>query len=69
MQKFSSTGLSLPKDILSKIDQERGDIPRSRYILRILERMYLNTGTQGHEKKKANSSVSLRPQTLESRNP
>ena len=48
MQNSISAGLSLPKDILSKIDNERGDISRSKYILRILERMYLNTNTQGH---------------------
>jgi hypothetical protein len=29
--------ITLPKSILQKIDNERGDIPRSRYILRAVE--------------------------------
>jgi len=40
MQKFVSAGLSLPKELMKKIDLERGDIPRSRYLLRLLERIY-----------------------------
>lgn len=36
----STFGISLPNDILLKIDSERGDIPRSRYLLRLLERVY-----------------------------
>jgi hypothetical protein len=38
-----SVGISLPRNVILKIDAERGDIPRSRYILRILERRYLAT--------------------------
>ena len=45
MQNYITAGLSLPKDILLKIDKERGDIPRSKYILRILQRMFANAGT------------------------
>jgi hypothetical protein len=33
-------GISLPQEIVSEIDIERGDIPRSRYILRILQQIY-----------------------------
>jgi metal-responsive CopG/Arc/MetJ family transcriptional regulator len=40
MQVSQSVGISLPEEMLSKIDRERGDIPRSRYLLRILERAY-----------------------------
>ena len=36
MAKVNSVGISLPAEIISKIDTERGDIPRSRYILRVL---------------------------------
>ncbi len=68
MKKCCSTGLSLPKDILLKIDEERGDIPRSKYILRLLEIVYLNEGTQGHEIKIEDSSASSQ-HTLESGNP
>ena len=37
---IKSSGISLPVDILQKIDNERGDIPRSRYILKILEKAF-----------------------------
>jgi hypothetical protein len=33
-------GISLPKEIIEKIDQERLDVPRSRYLLRIIEDRY-----------------------------
>ena len=36
--KKIATGLSLPKDLKDQIDKERGDIPRSKYILRMLQR-------------------------------
>ena len=41
MQKSIAIGISLPKDIVLKIDTERGDVPRSRYLQRILEKTYL----------------------------
>ena len=31
-------GITLPKSTIQKIDQRRGDIPRSRYIRRAVER-------------------------------
>jgi hypothetical protein len=40
MKKFKSTGLSLPQEFLEKIDNERGDIPRSRYLLRLIVKAY-----------------------------
>src|SRR5215207_6924406 len=40
MAKVNSVGISLPTEIISKIDTERGDIPRSRYILRVLRDTY-----------------------------
>ena len=33
-------GISLPNEIVKKIDTDRGDVPRSKYLLRILERRY-----------------------------
>jgi hypothetical protein len=39
MQKYSATGISFPNEVLLKIDTERGDISRSRYILRQLEKV------------------------------
>jgi hypothetical protein len=41
MQNYISVGISLPRKIMKKIDDERGDISRSRYLLRLLERTYL----------------------------
>ena len=31
-------GITLPKSMIQKIDQKRGDIPRSRYIRRAIEK-------------------------------
>ena len=41
MQFHQSVGISFPKTILTKIDLDRGDISRSLYVLRIVERVYL----------------------------
>jgi hypothetical protein len=41
MQNTICVGLSLPKEILKKIDKERQDISRSKYVLRIIEKLYL----------------------------
>lgn len=35
-----SVGTSLPAEMLNQIDHERGDISRSRYIFRLLEKAY-----------------------------
>ena len=40
MQKSIAVGISLPKDLLSKIDVERRDVPRSRYLQRLVEKAY-----------------------------
>ena len=37
-------GITLPKSIIQKIDQRRGDIARSRYIRRAIER-YLGSNS------------------------
>ena len=37
-------GITLPKSIIQKIDQKRGDIARSRYIRRAVER-YLGSNS------------------------
>jgi metal-responsive CopG/Arc/MetJ family transcriptional regulator len=36
-------GITLPKSIIQKIDNRRGDIPRSRYIRRAVERCLGNS--------------------------
>jgi len=38
-----AVGISLPRNILGKIDADRGDISRSRFLLRIIERVYNTT--------------------------
>jgi hypothetical protein len=40
-------GISLPTEMMKKIDIDRGDVPRSRYILRILEKQYTFEGKKG----------------------
>jgi metal-responsive CopG/Arc/MetJ family transcriptional regulator len=37
MDKTVKLGITLPKSIIQRIDKKRGDIPRSRYILRSIE--------------------------------
>ena len=39
-ERFKPVGTSLPIALLLKIDRERGDISRSRFILRLLEKTY-----------------------------
>ena len=46
MQTSIAVGISLPKKIVTKIDRDRGDIPRSRYVLRILEEMHHDIWTK-----------------------
>jgi hypothetical protein len=41
--------LTLPQKILEKIDKERGDINRSRYVLRLLEKAYKNEQIRNSE--------------------
>lgn len=40
MKKSKSTGLSLPEEFLEKIDRERGDISRSKYVFRLIVKAY-----------------------------
>ena len=41
MQNSISVGISFPKKIMEKIDEERGDISRSKYLLKIIEKVFL----------------------------
>jgi hypothetical protein len=41
MQRFVPIGISLPREVLIKIDSERGDIPRSKFVMRMLEKEYV----------------------------
>ena len=45
MDKTVKLGITLPKSIIQRIDKKRGDIPRSRYILRSIE-SYLGSSSK-----------------------
>ena len=40
MEHSKATGLSLPEELMQRIDRERGDVPRSRFLLRLIEAGY-----------------------------
>ena len=46
-------GITLPKSTIQRIDQRRGDIPRSRYIRRAVERYLGSKGTNSIDNKVA----------------
>ena len=43
----SAVSLTFPKEILAKIDESRGDVSRSRYVLRLIEKAYKDYDIQG----------------------
>jgi hypothetical protein len=49
LKRYKPTGLSIPIELMQKIDMERGDVSRSRYILRILEKVYRIRSTKKKE--------------------
>jgi hypothetical protein len=63
LKKVIPTGLSLPIELMRQIDSERGDIPRSRYVLRILEKQYTR------ETNNDTGSLNRRIETLQSSKP
>lgn len=36
----SAVSLTFPKEMLAKIDESRGDVSRSRYVLRLVEKAF-----------------------------
>ena len=54
MKRYQSTGLSLPAKLMQKIDIDRGDISRSRFLLRLIERAYKEEGGQRKEVEQVN---------------
>ena len=46
MKHCTATGLSLPTEIVDRIDSERGDVSRSRFLLRLIERAYRDTQSE-----------------------
>ena len=65
MQNNIAVGISLPTKLMKKIDVDRGDVPRSRYVLRILEKQYVFEGKKVAE----GGSLDSRFQTLQSSKP
>ena len=53
MRKISSVGISLPPEIISNIDTERGDISRSRYVLRALQNTFSSKEKLKEEKRRS----------------
>jgi hypothetical protein len=61
--------LSIPNNRLLEIDRIRGDISRSRFFLRMIEKSYgdyLGNGLQEVNKKSARDTVDERTQILKS---
>ena len=50
MLKNKAYGFSLPSEIISQIDNDRGEVSRSRFVLRLLQKAYLYQ-SEGMEKK------------------
>lgn len=46
----TSISIFIPNDLRMKIDSERGDIPRSKFIVRMIEQHYLHDQWIGKEK-------------------
>ena len=61
--------LSIPNNRLLEIDRIRGDIPRSRFVLRMIEKSYggyIENGLQTVNKKSVRDTVDERTQILKS---
>jgi hypothetical protein len=61
--------LSIPNNRLLEIDRIRGDIPRSRFFLRMIEKSYsdyLDNDLQDVNKKSVRDTVDKRTQILKS---
>jgi len=40
VSKITVMGVSLPKQLVERIDKDRGDVPRSRFLVRLVEHAY-----------------------------
>jgi hypothetical protein len=60
-------GISLPKSLLNLIDRERGDVTRSRFILRLVEkRVYPEKDSHSSSESKKNKIEKIGKYKLES---
>ena len=51
MQRMIAVGISMDKEILAQIDKERGDISRSKYLLKMLRTGLLQKNKKPKNKK------------------
>lgn len=49
MKKFAPTGLSLPLKLIHEIDIQREDVPRSRFILKLIQEAFNKNGDESSE--------------------
>jgi metal-responsive CopG/Arc/MetJ family transcriptional regulator len=59
MKKYTQTGLSLPVELYEKIESSRGDVSRSRFLLRILQKGL--SEERKHREYKADNQQGLNP--------
>ena len=59
VDKTVKLGITLPKSIIQRIDKKRGDIPRSRYILRSIEN-YLSSSSSSKDTDKRSKAAKKR---------
>lgn len=57
-----ATGISIPRDLKEKIDLERGEVSRSRFVLKLLERAY-NLENINNNSEKEQRLLGVRNQT------
>jgi hypothetical protein len=63
------TSVSIPRDLILEIDRKRGDVSRSRFFLRMIEKSYsdcLDSGLHTVNKKNVRDTVDNRTVILES---
>jgi metal-responsive CopG/Arc/MetJ family transcriptional regulator len=61
--------VSIPKNLILEIDRRRGDVSRSRFFLRMIEKSYsdyLGNGLQEVNKKNVKDTVDKRTEILKS---
>jgi metal-responsive CopG/Arc/MetJ family transcriptional regulator len=52
-------GITLPKSIVQKIDQKRGNIPRREYIRRVIERYLGSSSSKDIDNNDNNKAASI----------
>jgi hypothetical protein len=60
VDKTVKLGITLPKSIIQRIDKKRGDIPRSRYILRSIENYLSSSSSSSKDTDKRSKAAKKR---------